>query len=95
MAQIDYSVIWRHMAYRWASAVSNVSGPNWGYAVNKKESSRLTTYSKHNLPVAKNLLNQQFQIAEPNKVWLSDITYIPTDEGWLYLAGHKDLFTKR
>ena len=32
-------------------------------------------------------------LAEPNKVWVSDITYVPTDEGWLYLAGHKDLFT--
>jgi hypothetical protein len=43
--------------------------------------------------VAENLLNQQFQVSEPNKVWLSDITYVPADEGWLYLAGHKDLFT--
>jgi transposase InsO family protein len=38
------------------------------------------------------LLNQQFEVATPNSVWVSDITYIPTDEGWLYLAGHKDLF---
>jgi transposase InsO family protein len=38
-------------------------------------------------------LSQQFKISEPNKVWTSDITYVPTDEGWLYLAGHKDLFT--
>ena len=43
--------------------------------------------------MAENLLNQQFQVTAPNKVWLSDITYVPTDEGWLYLAGHKDLFT--
>ena len=32
-------------------------------------------------------------VAEPNKVWVSDITYVPTDEGWLYVAGHKDLFS--
>jgi len=51
-----------------------------------------TTDSKHALPVAANLLNQQFEVAAPNTVWVSDITYIPTDEGWLYLAGHKDLF---
>jgi len=42
--------------------------------------------------VAENLLNQQFEVFRPNTVWVSDITYIPTDEGWLYLAGHKDLF---
>lgn len=51
-----------------------------------------TTDSKHALPVAENLLNQQFAAAAPNSVWVSDITYIPTDEGWLYLAGHKDLW---
>ena len=51
-----------------------------------------TTDSKHALPVAENLLSQQFETAAPNAVWVSDITYIPTDEGWLYLAGHKDLF---
>ena len=39
------------------------------------------------------MLGQQFKVSQPNAVWVSDITYIPTDEGWLYLAGHKDLFT--
>jgi transposase InsO family protein len=52
----------------------------------------VTTDSRHTFPVAENLLNQQFEAATPNSVWVSDITYIPTDEGWLYLAGHKDLF---
>jgi putative transposase len=52
-----------------------------------------TTDSNHTLPVAENLLNQQFEAARPNEAWVSDITYIPTEEGWLYLAGHKDLFT--
>jgi putative transposase len=64
-----------------------------GIRCKQKRKFKATTYSNHNLPVAENLLNQQFQIAAPNKVWLSDITYVPTDEGWLYLAGHKDLFT--
>jgi putative transposase len=64
-----------------------------GIRCKQKRKFKATTYSKHNLPVTENLLNQQFQVAEPNKVWLSDITYVPTDEGWLYLAGHKDLFT--
>ncbi len=53
---------------------------------------KTTTDSKHALPVAENVLDQKFEVSEPNSVWVSDITYIPTDEGWLYLAGHKDLF---
>ena len=53
---------------------------------------KATTNSKHALPVAPNLLRRQFSVSSPNTVWVSDITYIPTDEGWLYLAGHKDLF---
>jgi transposase InsO family protein len=64
-----------------------------GIRCKQKRKFKATTYSKHNLPVSENILNQQFQVSEPNKVWLSDITYVPTDEGWLYLAGHKDLFT--
>ena len=64
-----------------------------GIRCKQKRKFKATTYSNHNLPVAENLLNQRFQVAEPNQVWLSDITYVPTDEGWLYLAGHKDLFT--
>jgi len=64
-----------------------------GIRCKQKRKFKATTYSNHNLPVAVNLLNQQFQVAKPNNVWLSDITYVPTDEGWLYLAGHKDLFT--
>jgi putative transposase len=64
-----------------------------GIRCKQKRRFKATTYSKHKLPVADNLLNQQFAVSEPNKVWASDITYVPTDEGWLYLAGHKDLFT--
>jgi putative transposase len=58
----------------------------------QKRKYKATTDSKHNLPVASNCLNQQFTASAPNKIWVSDITYIPTAEGWLYLAGHKDLF---
>jgi transposase InsO family protein len=53
---------------------------------------KVTTDSKHTLPVAENLLGQNFEAPSPNKIWVSDITYIPTSEGWLYLAAHKDLF---
>jgi len=63
-----------------------------GIRCKQKRKFKVTTHSRHKLPVAENLLEQQFKVSQPNKVWLSDITYVPTDEGWLYLAGHKDLF---
>lgn len=53
-----------------------------------------TTDSKHDLPVAENVLGREFSVAEPDRVWVSDITYIPTDEGWLYLAGVVDLCSR-
>jgi len=54
---------------------------------------KATTNSNHSLPVAENLLEQNFAVEAPNHAWVTDITYVPTGEGWLYLAGHKDLFT--
>jgi putative transposase len=65
-----------------------------GIRCKQKRKFKVTTHSRHKLPVAENLLEQQFKVSQPNKVWLSDITYVPTDEGWLYLAGHKDLFNR-
>jgi len=59
----------------------------------QKRKFKATTNSKHTLPVAENLLNQNFTPSVPNQVWVTDITYIPTQEGWLYLAGVKDVFT--
>lgn len=56
---------------------------------------KATTNSKHNLPVAENLLNQEFAASKPNEKWVSDITYLATEEGWLYLAGVMDLFGRR
>ena len=44
--------------------------------------------------MAPNLLAQDFSADAPGKVWLTDITYVRTDEGWLYLAGVKDVFTQ-
>jgi transposase InsO family protein len=64
-----------------------------GLRCKQKRKFRATTDSKHAFPVAENLLHQQFEATGPNEIWLSDITYIPTEEGWLYLAAHKDLFT--
>jgi putative transposase len=54
-----------------------------------------TTDSNHNLPVAPNLLDRQFAVAAPDRVWSSDITYIATDEGWLYLSVVIDLFSRQ
>jgi len=55
---------------------------------------KATTDSNHNLPVAPNLLDQDFAVSGPNRAWVADITYVPTAEGWLYLAGIKDLWNR-
>lgn len=55
----------------------------------------ITTDSKHDLPIAPNLLDRNFQPDAPNSVWTSDITYIQTDEGWLYLAVVLDLYSRQ
>ena len=55
---------------------------------------KITTDSNHNKPVYPNLLEQQFDVAAPNVAWSSDITYIWTSEGWVYLAAVKDLYSK-
>jgi transposase InsO family protein len=56
---------------------------------------KATTNSKHNFAVFPNLLNRQFTVAAPNKVWVADITYIATGEGWVYLASIMDLFSRK
>jgi Transposase and inactivated derivatives len=64
------------------------------YSIRKRKF-KATTNSKHDNPVALNLLNQNFYVKEPNRVWVTDISYIGTDEGWLYLAVVKDLFDRQ
>jgi hypothetical protein len=54
-----------------------------------------TTDSRHELPIAPNLLNRHFMAAAPNRIWLADITYVETDQGWLYLATVMDLYSRR
>ena len=56
---------------------------------------KVTTDSKHNMPVAPNLLNREFVVDKPNKAWVSDITYVWTTQGWLYLAVFIDLFNRK
>ncbi len=54
-----------------------------------------TTDSKHDLPIAPNVLDRKFTVAAPNQAWVGDFTYIATDEGWLFLAVVIDLFSRK
>lgn len=65
-----------------------------GITLKRKKHFVRTTDSSHSLPVAPNRLERRFSPIEINRAWVSDITYIPTGEGWLYLAGIKDLYSK-
>ncbi|WP_201595826.1 IS3-like element ISPssp1 family transposase, partial [Psychrobacter sanguinis] len=65
-----------------------------GIYCKRHKRSKVTTDSNHNKPVYPNLLEQQFDVAAPNIAWVSDITYIWTNEGWVYLAAFKDLYSK-
>lgn len=65
-----------------------------GIRARHKRRFKATTDSKHALPVAPNLLDRDFAPAKPNQVWTADMTYIWTDEGWLYLAVVLDLFNR-
>lgn len=56
---------------------------------------KITTNSNHRFPAAPNLLQRNFHAKKPNRVWVSDITYVHTDEGWRYLAAVKDLCSKK
>jgi transposase InsO family protein len=68
---------------------------NKGLRAKGKRKFKHTTDSNHALPVAPNLVNQQFAVAEPKKVWVGDITYIQTLEGWTYLATVIDLHSRK
>jgi putative transposase len=66
-----------------------------GLACKTKRKFKATTDSKHNLPVADNLLDRQFTVQKPNQVYVGDITYIHTQQGWLYLAVVIDLYSRQ
>ncbi len=66
-----------------------------GIRAKGKRRFKVTTDSNHDLPISPNLLNREFIVAEPDKVWAGDITYIATDEGWLFLAVVIDLFSRQ
>ena len=66
-----------------------------GIVSRRKKRFRATTDSQHAMVVAPNTLDREFDVDEPNKVWVTDITYIWTREGWLYLAAILDLYSRR
>lgn len=61
----------------------------------RKRRFRVTTQSRHSFPVAPNVLAREFAVSAPNRVWVGDITFIPTRAGWLYLAVLLDLYARR
>ena len=82
---------WRHSRRRVARLMREM-----GLAARRGRRPRpRTTDSRHDLPVAPNLLEQRFAAEWPDTVWLADLSYLPTDEGWLYLAAIKDLATRQ
>jgi putative transposase len=66
-----------------------------GIRAKSKRKFIVTTDSKHDFEVAENVLARQFDVDSPNRAWVSDITYIPTREGWLYLATILDLYSRK
>ncbi len=60
-----------------------------------KRKFKVTTDSKHDKPISPNLLNREFNVTQPDKYWVGDITYIPTKKGWLYLATVIDLYSRQ
>lgn len=60
----------------------------------RKNKFTVTTDSKHNLPIAPNVVGREFEVAEPDEVWVSDITYVYTAQGWLYLCVFIDLYSR-
>lgn len=104
------SLYWQHYARLGAPSLVH-DMRNMGYCMSERSVGRMlrnlglrskaarkykhTTDSKHRLPVAPNLLNRQFTVLKPNIVWTTDITYIRTQQGWLYLCVILDLFSRR
>ena len=61
----------------------------------RKRRFRRTTDSNHALPIAPNVLQRKFEVDAPDQAWVTDVTFVWTEEGWLYLAAILDLFSRR
>lgn len=66
-----------------------------GWIVRGRKKFKVTTDSSHTYPIAPNLLERQFDVVQPNRVWVSDITYVPTRKGWMYLTAIIDLYHRK
>lgn len=66
-----------------------------GFSAKQKEKYVVTTDSNHDLPIYPNLVKRQFNVKHPNQIWVTDITYIRTLEGWVYLSSVMDLFSRK
>jgi putative transposase len=95
----DWPRIWRELLARGIRVgkhrVQRLMQQHGIQARGKRRFRVTTTDSRHDLPVAPNLLNRNFTVAAPNRAWTGDLTYIATDEGWLFLAVVIDLFSRR
>ncbi len=91
--------IWRELVHRGIRVgkqrVQRLMQQHGIRARGKRRFRVVTTDSGHDLPIAPNLLNRNFAVNAPNQAWTGDITYIPTDEGWLFLAVVIDLFSRK
>lgn len=85
----------REAGYGWNRKTVAVSLQRQGLRAKAARKFKATTHSQHNLPVAPNLLQQDFSALQPDQKYVGDITYLWTEEGWLYLAVVIDLYSRR
>ena len=89
---------WRELRARGVPCGRNRVGrlrKHAGIEAKRKRRFRVSTQSRHSFPIAANVLARRFAVDQPNRVWVGDITFIPTQAGWLYLAVLLDLYARR
>ena len=95
MVPLEFTLLW--LAIGWQVGRQRVVRimKKLGICAHSKRKFKATTDSKHDLPIAQNVLSRDFTTTEPDRAWVADMTYIWTTEGWLYLAVIIDLFSRR